>query len=265
MPTLDVLETRKLRPARRYSVPAIEKAFAVVELLASTRDGCTLQDISDKLGRSKGELYRVLAALQANDLIRRDPATERHVLTSRILEIAHRHPPTDRLLRTAQLVMSTLALTIDQSCHLAVLQNKNVLIVANAQSLLPMQYSVKVGSQFSALEASSGVVILSYASAPMREIMLRELGAPVRNSYERRFASVLATGRERFASAVVPGVTNLSAPIFAQDRGAVAALTVPFLLQRDNHASLDESEDALIAVSRSISASLVAEEGFPSR
>lgn len=265
MPASDLSASSADPPARRYSVPAVEKAFAIVDMLAGASDGSTLQEISGQLGRSKGELYRVLAALQANDLVRRDPATDRHFLTSRLLEIAHRHPPTDHLLRTSQPVMSKLALMVEQSCHLAVLHRLNVLIVTNVLSPLPMQYSVRVGSQFSALEASSGIVILAHSSAATKARVMAGQGAVARNSYERRFASVVATGRERFASAVVPGVTNLSAPIFARSGRVAAALTVPFLPQHDSHSRLDECEEALIGAARAIGASLAAEEAMAHR
>src|SRR5690606_10794944 len=55
----------------RYAVPALDKAFDVVELLASTPGGATLNEIATRLGRSMGELFRIVIALERRGLLQK--------------------------------------------------------------------------------------------------------------------------------------------------------------------------------------------------
>ena len=58
------------------------------------------------------------------------------------------------------------------------------------------------------------------------------------------------------ASETTTGVTDLCAPIFDHSDGAVAALTVPYLKQRDVKVSLAATRQALLATVRRISTGL---------
>lgn len=85
--------------AKKSSVPAVEKALDVLELLAEQSDGMTMNDIVDSLGRTMGELYRVVVYLHERDYLSQDPGTGRYALTLRLFELSHRHDPTERLVR----------------------------------------------------------------------------------------------------------------------------------------------------------------------
>lgn len=50
----------------KYKAPALEKGMAIIELLARTPEGLNLTQISDSLGKSKAEIFRMVAVL--NDL-----------------------------------------------------------------------------------------------------------------------------------------------------------------------------------------------------
>jgi DNA-binding IclR family transcriptional regulator len=52
------------------------------------------------------------------------------------------------------------------------------------------------------------------------------------------------------------GVIDLCAPIFDHSEGAVAALAVPYLRQRDLHVTIAAARAALLASARQISAAL---------
>jgi DNA-binding IclR family transcriptional regulator len=254
------LESPRLRknepPRDAYAVPALDKAVEVLDLLASSSDGLTMAEIVSRSGRSMGELYRLVVALERHNLIGRDEERDRYTLSLRLFEMAHRHPPTERLIKQAQPVLDELSQAIEQSCHLAVLNQLRVLVVAAAQSPLPMQYSVRIGSQFPALEASSGVVLLAFAPRAMVDGALAELSETAQRAMLRRMESVRQTGCERIGSSVVSGIVNLSAPVFDHRDCAVAALTVPYLGQRYARTSVEAAEEMLLARAKRLSSTL---------
>jgi DNA-binding IclR family transcriptional regulator len=119
-----------------------------------------------------------------------------------------------------------------------------------------MQYSVRVGSQFPALEASSGVVLLAFASRTVVDSAIADLSETAQRAMLRRIESVRQTGSERIGSSVVSGIVNLSAPVFDHRDCAVAALTVPYLGQRYARTSVEAAQEKLVAEARRLSTTL---------
>ena len=94
---------------RDYSVPALEKALDVLELLAGRREGLTQNQIAAAVGRSASEIFRTLSVLeQRSYLVRERPAGLYH-LSMQLFELAHRHPPTKGLVQVAVPIMRRLA------------------------------------------------------------------------------------------------------------------------------------------------------------
>ena len=222
----------------QYSAPAVDKALDLIELLASEPDGLALAEIATKLDRTMSEIYRVAIALVARGVIAREAASERYFLTGKLFELSHRFPPIERLLGVATPLMRALADRMEQSCHLAVLDREAVLIVAGAESPLPMNYRVRVGARFPALETSSGVVLVAYQPRTQWHAWIDGVPAIPREQLEGRLESALALGSEELSSPIVRGVTNLSFAVRDHRGTAVAALTVPFLSQVGLNVSL---------------------------
>src|SRR6187549_3055949 len=55
--------------ASRYRAPALEKGLDVIELLAAEKSPLNLSAVSQRLGRSSGELFRMLQVLEFKGFI----------------------------------------------------------------------------------------------------------------------------------------------------------------------------------------------------
>ena len=162
---------------------------------------------------------------------------DRYRLSLKLFELAHMHPPVNRLVESALPVMRELAADTDQSCHLVVLNGLQVLVVLQIDSPLPMRYSVALGSQFPILETSSGAVLLAAAEPADRERIVDQIlaagEADDTRDGDRGAARRGAVARLR--DAAVAGRRRLHQPVAAGVRPhgrAIAALTVPFLPQK---------------------------------
>ena len=60
--------------AADYSVPALDKAFDVLELLAESARPLSQTEIAEATGRTVSTLFRVLATLEARGWLLRDPS-----------------------------------------------------------------------------------------------------------------------------------------------------------------------------------------------
>ena len=247
---------------RDYKVPAAEKALDILEFMAARNDDVTQTEISVGLGRSIHEIYRVILFLEGRGyLVRTKP--DRFRLSLKLFELAHMHPPVNRLIDCALPVMRDLVGKTDQSCHLVVLRDAAVLIVSQVDSPLPMRYSVALGSHFPVLETSSGAVLLAALPLLEREALLEQIIASGEAGANRaeiaaRLNTICKLGYEMRASLAVEGCTNISIPVRDHMGATIAALTIPYLPQTrarfDRQSALASARDAASDISRALGA-----------
>jgi DNA-binding IclR family transcriptional regulator len=63
-----------------YSAPALEKGLDILEILARTVMPMTMSEISEKTGRSRGEIFRMLSVLEGRRYITRNGAGDGYLL-----------------------------------------------------------------------------------------------------------------------------------------------------------------------------------------
>jgi DNA-binding IclR family transcriptional regulator len=103
----------------RYRAPALEKGLDVIELLAAEKSPLNLSAISHRLGRSSGELFRMLQVLEFKGFITVSDNGTGYVLTNKLFALAMAQAPVRSLVETALPVMRKLVQDIGQSCHIA--------------------------------------------------------------------------------------------------------------------------------------------------
>jgi DNA-binding IclR family transcriptional regulator len=219
-----------------YRVPAVEKALDVLEFMASSAETLTQTEIATGSGRSIHEIYRILLLLEKRGYIFRTQS-DRFRLSLKLFELAHMHPPVNRLIECALPVMRELTVGADQSCHLVVREGQNALVVLQIDSPLPMRYSVALGSHFPILETSSGAVLLAHSNRVERDRIVERIvvageGQGTRAEIEARLNEVAELGYEMRASLAVEACTNISMPVRDHTGAVIAALTVPLLPQK---------------------------------
>lgn len=260
-PTAEVVEPL-------YTAPALEKGLDILELLAGEAQGLTQGAIAQRLGRSAPELFRMLSVLQRRGYLERH-GDGCYRITLRMFELAHRHPPLNRLLTVALPEMQELADATRQSCHLVVHFDQRIVVVAQVDSPEPMGFRVRMGSHFPMrMDRGSPRVLAAFQPAEMQEKLLAEVLA---NSEKQLPAAKVRSELHRLAqrgfhsepSSTASGVTDLCAPIFDHGEGAVAALTVPYMAQKYVSVTKDEACRALVATTGRISAQLGARARLP--
>jgi len=246
---LKTLDHSPQTPVSRYSVPALEKGLDIIELLAKEPEGLNLTAIAASLSKSTGEMYRIIQYLEWRGYIDRDRERDRYSLSFRVFRLAHEHPPLKSLVASATPIMENLAFGIGQSCHLVVVDRLSIVIVAQVDSPLAIRYSVRLGAQFPIHEKSSGLLLAAFMPKEHFDRLLDELSQTVEKSalevFRRRVAEVRKAGGEDRESFLVPGITNLSRPVYSHAGAVVAALTVPYLGQRGNQVSVEDCSLAL--------------------
>ena len=218
-------------PATEYSVPALDKAFDVLELLADSARPLSQTEIAEATGRTVSQLFRVLTTLEARGWLLRDPDSGLYSFSMAAFDLAHRQPALRGLLDASLPPMRALSEQVRQSCNLSVLDAGAVRVIAQVESPADFGYRVRVGAVFPAETTATGAVL---TGTHWGEGLLRE-------------------------DPLQAGITDLVVAVrgpAAPNGRARAALTVPYVATSFSGIPVEEVLAAATATARLIAARL---------
>src|SRR6187399_1658719 len=242
----------------RYRAPALEKGLDVIELLAAEKSPLNLAAISERLGRSSGELFRMLQVLEFKGFITTADNNSGYVLTNKLFALAMAQAPVRSLVETALPVMRKLVQDIGQSAHIAVASEDQIVVITRIERPGDLGFSVRIGYRREITIATSGLVLFAYQNDEVRRIWLKrcKLKGESAESFIERANAVRARGHHEAASHFVRGIADLSAPIMRGDT-AVAALTVPFVHSNPLQVEMPQAVEFVRAAAKKISNDIV--------
>jgi len=243
-----------------YAAPAIEKAFEVIELLVRWPQGALVSEMAADLGRTVGELFRIVVVMEQLGYLQKSQTTDRYTVTYKLLDLAYRATPSQDLVRAALPEMQVLAMEAGQSCHLVVPNGGRGIVIAREEQPGTRGFALKVGAHIDIVRSCSGQVILAFSNDQRCEQIVRaaesELGADVDRAWlaERREA-IRAAGFDLRQSPITYGVTDISFPVFGFEREVIAALTIPFLelIDGSQKVHIDAARDLLHSATMRVS------------
>jgi len=256
MSTLTTRQPRK-PPRQRYAAPALDKGLDILELFSGETDGLTASEIARHLGRTVGEIFRMLVRLEQRGYVCQVPPDDRYFLTLKLFEIGQRHKPLHRLVSEGRPLLQRVAHRINQSCHLAMPSNGEVVVVAQVDAPGNMGFSVRLGATIDLLNTASGHTILAFQDDETRSRSLAtwqaRSGKKIPRDLQEHLARIRRRGNEELASHQVEGVIDIGFPIFNEHGDAIAAMTVPFLPQIGSPIAPAQVKDALRLASQELS------------
>lgn len=231
------MNDRQKAPAMdaRYRAPALEKGLDILELLAGETEPMTLTAIVKRLGRSHGELFRMVQVLEHRGYIEQDQSNEGYRLSDRLFSLGMQQPRMRTLHEISLPIMRQLANAVGQSCHLALHSLGDIVVVARIESGELLGFSVRVGYRRPLSQSASGAVLYAFQPEDIRRRWEAMFNPPLSKKDLEEFRAQADSIRDKHViltpSPFVAGVTDISAPVM---RGgmAAAALTVPYLSKK---------------------------------
>ncbi len=253
-------ETAKLADTERraYSAPALEKGLDILEMLCRSEQPLPQKEIAQRLGRSVGEIYRMLTCLVDRDYVAQIDDSS-YTITTKLFELSHINPPTHRLLLEATPIMQRLAKELDQSCHLTVYSQGKQVVLAKVDTPSGMGFSVRAGSELDVLVSASGRVLVAFQDEETRTVRIDEALQRRPDQANAQIYALLdtikTTGFESIPSVQVRGLYAVSFPILDTQGHAIAALTVPYSerIDQTQRKSIPEVTQALGVAARTLS------------
>jgi DNA-binding IclR family transcriptional regulator len=242
-----------------YATPALDKGLDVIELLAHQPEGLTKSQMARELNRTVSEIFRMLVCLERRGYISL-MAGEKYSLTLKMFKLVQEHPPTERLIVDSLPAMHHFAHETLQSCHLGVLEDSRVVILAQVNAPANLGFYVKLGSTVDLMEAASGYVILANQDDAQKERTIaqwvRQSGKKPPRDLDVHLQRIRKAGFEKSPSYLVKGIVNISFPIFDDRASAVGAITVPYIQYNDTAISSDKVTAALREAAAEVTASI---------
>ena len=113
--------------ARGARVASVSRAMRVLEAFAGHPGGVALTPLSAELGYGKASLSKILATMEREGFVRRDPLSARFHLSWRLLALAFGHAQRVGIHGLCSPILQALADETDELVQLAVVEGHHVL------------------------------------------------------------------------------------------------------------------------------------------
>ncbi len=248
----------EVKSAPKYSVPALEKGLAVLELLARAPEPLSLSQISEMMANNTSQLFRTMNCLVEGGYVSKDEMHGKYSLTLKLFELANRHSPLKHLLHVANLPMQELAHTIRESCHISIIQHGQLLVVGQVESPEKVQITVSVGTSFPLVSTVSGRLLLSAMddsslNAILKEsVDYRQLSAAECDLFWERIAEIRRSGISTAVDESFIGLHDTAVLVGNPAVGVTAAIAITQLTASRQSRAPQVVVDALLRCARQI-------------
>lgn len=233
--------------ATKYNAPALDKGLDIMEYLSKVGVPMSQADIAQGINRTPSEIYRMLVRLEERGYLLRGSNAGKYRLSLKMYSLSHRHTPFDELKRVAQYPMQSLSEFTRQSCHLSIMDNDQLLIIAQTRSPSAVSLSIEEGTHFPLSRTTSGSVLLSMFSPEERlDILSRDDFYAKWNKKEQKelLSSINEIGKHGYRlgkSKLTSGITDIAVPIGRNNSNLTAVLAVSvFTSSLDEELNIEE-------------------------
>ncbi|MFB7028630.1 MULTISPECIES: IclR family transcriptional regulator [unclassified Streptomyces] len=220
------------------NIQSLERAAAMLRLLAGGERRLGLSDIASSLGLAKGTAHGILRTLQAEGFVEQEAASGRYQLGAELLRLGNSYLDVHELRARALVWTDDLARSSGESVHLGVLHQRGVLIVHHVFRPDDSRQVLEVGAMQPLHSTALGKVLSAYDPVAHSEALEveREALTPRTTTELGDFETLLDTVRARGWAADVEetweGVASVAAPIHDRRRMPVGAVAVTGAVER---------------------------------
>ncbi|WP_066942441.1 IclR family transcriptional regulator [Streptomyces lushanensis] len=220
------------------NIQSLERAAAMLRLLAGGERRLGLSDIASAVGLAKGTAHGILRTLQAEGFVEQDAASGRYQLGAELLRLGNSYLDIHELRARALVWTDDLARSSGESVHLGVVHQRGVLIVHHVFRPDDSRQVLEVGAMQPLHSTALGKVLSAYDPVARGQAVENERPALTARTITAvaEFEAVLELTRERGWAVDVEetweGVAAVAAPVHDRRRMPVGAIAVTGAVER---------------------------------
>jgi sugar lactone lactonase YvrE/DNA-binding IclR family transcriptional regulator len=231
---------------------ALEKAFSLVDRIASASTPPSSAALADATGLPRSTLFRLLGALEARGYVRRDARERGWRLGFRLFELAQAAWTGWDLHDAGLDEIARLSESSGETVQLVTLDTDDCVIVGAADGTQPIRRAGSLGQRMAWTDAAGGLALVAFADAGVRNSLLSAQPPERRGVWQAAIELTRARGYAVGAS-VDQGVADLAAPILDVRGNAAAAIALAGPAYRLDDRRLHALAPVLMAAARRVS------------
>lgn len=246
-----------------YHIAVLSRALDLLDVLAETVDPLTATEIARRLGATKSATFRILINLERRGYVRKDPATSRYTLGTRLISLGNRARSDSSLLQLAHSHLERLSTQFQETANLGVLDDSEVLYVDIVESPHDLRMAARIGARDKAHSTALGKAMLAFLSEDELARYLHsrlESRTPLTITDPQHLRTELnqirTTGVSTEFSENEQHARCIGAPIFAHAGQVCAAISVSGPASRIDDATVVEIETALVVTAHELTTEL---------
>jgi len=244
-----------------YPIKVLNKTFSILEVLLQQGSAMNMTEISEKLGLYPSTTHRILDTLKHWGYVEQDPRTQKYQLGLKALELGMAKLQQIDLVREATPYLKELVKQCNETVHLGVLEEGEVMYLAKEESSQTIRMISYVGKRAPVHCTALGKVLLTYLSVEERKKILGEKVLPRltentitdKSELEKELSKVREQGFALDREENEKDVRCIAAPIRNYQGEVIAALSISSPVFRIDKNAQNNLKVALTETSTKIS------------
>lgn len=238
------------------------KGLDVLQALAYSDAPRGVSDLARELGLTRSNVHRTLKTLCAAGYVRQDEPTGNYECTLKLFQLGGAVLSRVNVRQVAEPLMEALAAKTQETVHLSVLDEGDVIYLHKIDSPQPVRAYSTVAGRAPAYAVATGKALLAFQSDGYLNRFEGKLEAftpktfSTMSSLRQEIETIRQQGYAINRGEWRASVCGLAAPIFDASRRAVAAVGISGPIERLKAASLKSFTPDVVGAARSISKSL---------
>jgi len=253
-----------------YPIKVLNKTFSILEILLQQGSAMNMTEISKKLGLYPSTIHRILDTLKHWGYVEQDSHTHKYQLGLKLLELEMAKLQQIDLVREATPYLKELVNQCNETVHLGVLKEGDVLYSAKEESSQTIRMCSYVGKRSPLHCTALGKVLLAYLPEEERKKILDKRELPRftektitdKKELEKELNKVKEQGFALDIGENEKDVRCIAAPIRNYQRRVIAAVSISGPAFRIDKKIQNNLKGALIETSTKISKRLGYDERF---
>ncbi len=245
-------------------VRSVAKALAIVEVMKSMKTEVTLSMLSYKLGMAKSTIYGLLNTLKVFGYIQQSPINGTYKIGTKFYEVGCYVESRWDVKKIANPYIEELSVEIDETIHLAVLDDYSVLYIGKNESNKSIRIVSKEGIKLPAYCTGIGKVILAYLPDKeichyLKNIELEKFAKNTITDKEKLKKELCTIKRNGFAydnEEIMNNLFCIAMPIYNQNGEVHYAISIAMQKGDDIDDKIETYKEKLYTISMSISSEL---------
>jgi len=229
---------------KRYGAPSVKKAFEILGVLSTSKEGLGVSEIARGLNMAKSTVHGMTSTLEELGAVMRNPQTKRYRLGLTLFELGRLTYSQIDLKTLARSIMEELMEKTQASVFLGILNWDHVTVLDIVESRQDLKITAPIGTTIPLFAGAVGKVFLASMEEKQAEKIIQSKGLPrfTKNTivdpklYYRELRSVKKKGYAVDDEEYILGVRAVASPIVGLDKLMTAIWVVGF------KASLDEKK-----------------------